>query len=115
MILKRQQRLDMLVREVEIMKSINHENLVNMLDCFLEENIPEPKMTIAMELMAGGCLTDVVVYIALLDPQISYILVRCLKGLEFMHESLIIHRDLKSDNVLLCIFYALGYIFEKNY
>jgi serine/threonine protein kinase len=47
---ERQSRKNLLVREVEIMKLIKHENMVSFLECFVENS----KLWIEMELMEGG-------------------------------------------------------------
>lgn len=54
-----------------------------------------------MDYLEGGNLTDVVVKTELDEGQIASILRECLKALYFLHSRSIIHRDIKSDNVLL--------------
>lgn len=56
-----------------------------------------------MELMSGGCLTDIVQErsISLSERVISQIIKQTLEGLAYIHNKHIIHRDIKSDNVLI--------------
>ena len=56
-----------------------------------------------MELMPGGCLTDIVQdrSINLSEKVIAQIMKQTLEGLEYIHNKHIIHRDIKSDNVLI--------------
>lgn len=54
-----------------------------------------------MEFMMGGKLTDIVLAHSFSEPQIAYICRECLLGLNYMHENNRIHRDIKSDNVLV--------------
>ncbi|GAM19688.1 hypothetical protein SAMD00019534_028630 [Acytostelium subglobosum LB1] len=59
---------------------------------------------VAMEFMGGGCLTEVLEQfstIKLTESQIAYICAESLKGLAYIHNQYRIHRDIKSDNILL--------------
>jgi p21-activated kinase 2 len=53
--------------------------------------------------MDGGCLTDIVYgYTKKIPENISaYIMREILLGLDFIHDKKQIHRDLKSDNILV--------------
>jgi len=57
-----------------------------------------------MEFMGGGCLTDILdvfAYLQLSEEHIAYIAKETLKGLRYFHKHHRIHRDIKSDNILL--------------
>ena len=79
------------------MRELNHPNLVNYQELFLERD----SLMMVMELMDGGALTDVVLYTILSERQIAAVTKEVLQGLQFLHKHGVVHRDLKSDNVLL--------------
>ena len=56
-----------------------------------------------MELMSGGCLTDIVqeTDLKLSEKVIAQIMKQTLEGLAYIHSKHVIHRDIKSDNVLI--------------
>ncbi|KAK6950112.1 hypothetical protein Daesc_008438 [Daldinia eschscholtzii] len=87
--LAHQPRKELIVNEIMVMKDSKHRNIVNFLDAFLRNNNAE--LWVVMEYMEGGALTDVIDNNPVItEEQISTI---CLEN--------IIHRDIKSDNVLL--------------
>ncbi|EWG48478.1 STE/STE20/PAKA protein kinase [Fusarium verticillioides 7600] len=83
-----------------VMKDSRHRNIVNFLDAFLRNNNAE--LWVVMEFMEGGALTDVIDNNpSISEEQISTICHETCRGLQHLHSQNIIHRDIKSDNVLL--------------
>jgi protein-serine/threonine kinase len=98
--LAHQPRKELIVNEIMVMKDSKHRNIVNFLDAFLRNNFTE--LWVVMEYMEGGALTDVIDNNPVItEDQISTICLETCRGLEHLHQQSIIHRDIKSDNVLL--------------
>jgi len=96
--LSHQPRKELIVNEILVMKESQHPNIVNFLDSHLVRNV---ELWVIMEYMEGGALTDVIDNNTLEEDQIAAICLETCKGLEHLHAQSIIHRDIKSDNVLL--------------
>jgi serine/threonine protein kinase len=56
---------------------------------------------VVMEYMNGGQLTQIVEKTVLDEGQMAAVTKECLEALQFLHNKNIIHRDVKSDNVLV--------------
>ncbi|KAF9468394.1 kinase-like domain-containing protein [Collybia nuda] len=96
--LSHQPRKELIVNEILVMKESQHANIVNYLESYLVKN---NELWVVMEYMEGGALTDVIENNSLEEDQISSICFETCKGLGHLHSQSIIHRDIKSDNVLL--------------
>lgn len=98
--LAHQPRKELIVNEIMVMRDSRHKNIVNFLDAFLRNNNSE--LWVVMEFMEGGALTDVIDNNpTITEDQISTICLETCRGLHHLHSQKIIHRDIKSDNVLL--------------
>lgn len=88
-----------MVAEIKAMKSAQHPNIVTYVDGFLYSD----ELYIVLELMDAGALTDVIDHFKgpMSEPMIAFCARETLKGLNHIHSSGHIHRDIKSDNVLL--------------
>ncbi|KAK9710678.1 Protein kinase [Basidiobolus ranarum] len=96
--LAHQPRKELIVNEIVVMKEAQHPNIVNYLDSYL---VTANELWVVMEYMEGGALTEVIDNNTLTEGQIATICRETCRGLLHLHHQNIIHRDIKSDNVLL--------------
>lgn len=90
-------RTELIENEIRMMlKCRDHVNVVQYFDTYLKHD----ELWIVMEFINGGKLTDCL-YLSMTEHHISAILKQVLLTLVHMHEKKMIHRDIKSDNVLL--------------
>ncbi|XP_017784684.1 PREDICTED: serine/threonine-protein kinase PAK mbt [Nicrophorus vespilloides] len=95
--LRKQQRRELLFNEVVIMRDYHHPNIVEMYDSYLVND----ELWVVMEFLEGGALTDIVTHSRMDEEQIATVCKQCLKALAYLHSQGVIHRDIKSDSILL--------------
>jgi len=89
-----------LITEVDMMNTLRHPNIVKFLSAYRVEG----DLWVVMEFMGGGSLTDILELhkdLEIKEEYIARIMLESLKALEYIHSLHRIHRDIKSDNILL--------------
>ncbi|KAK5905322.1 hypothetical protein CesoFtcFv8_006798 [Champsocephalus esox] len=95
--LRKQQRRELLFNEVVIMRDYHHDNVVEMYNSYLVGD----ELWVVMEFLEGGALTDIVTHTRMNEEQIATVCLSVLKALAVLHTQGVIHRDIKSDSILL--------------
>jgi len=95
-----QENHKLFITEISIMKTSKHRNVVD----YIESYIVGDQLWVVMEFMGGGCLTEVLEQfecVQMTEPQMAYCCLETLRALTYVHSLHRIHRDIKSDNILL--------------
>ncbi|XP_064260630.1 serine/threonine-protein kinase PAK 3-like isoform X2 [Passer domesticus] len=95
--LKGLKRKQLTFNEIMIMKKYRSPSVVNYLDSYLLGE----ELWLVMEYMDGGALSDIISKSYLSEDEMAAISRECLQGLDFLHSNYVIHRDVKSENILL--------------
>ncbi|MBN3326266.1 PAK6 kinase, partial [Atractosteus spatula] len=97
--LRKQQRRELLFNEVVIMRDYQHRNVVEM----YKSALVEEELWVIMEYLQGGALTNIVSETRLNEEQIATVCEAVLQALAYLHSQGVIHRDIKSDSILLTV------------
>ncbi|RNF09631.1 putative p21-activated kinase 3, partial [Trypanosoma conorhini] len=93
-----------LVKEISLLKALHHPNIVTLHDCYRKGS----HLFLVMELMDGGKLTDLLFplegeRVVFTEAQLATLMREVLQALLCLHNSRCVHRDVKSDNILLSL------------
>ncbi|NXQ56621.1 PAK3 kinase, partial [Anthoscopus minutus] len=85
------------LKEILVVREKKNPNIVT----YLESYLANGDVWMVMEYMDGGSLAQVVSHKRMLVGHMATVCRECLQGLAFLHANQVIHRDIKSSNILL--------------
>lgn len=95
---KKKRMLDALEGEIELLKELQHENIVQYLDSYADGT----HLNIFLEYVPGGSVVALLRnYGAFEEPLVRNFVKQILQGLSFLHGKDIVHRDIKGANILV--------------
>ena len=94
---KLEKHKDNLEQEIKIMKSLQHDNIVNLLDVVEADG----HIFLIMEHCGGGDLKKYMNHRPMREKPLKMYMRQLMEGLKYLHERNIMHRDLKPHNLLL--------------
>ncbi|GAA6061960.1 hypothetical protein JCM10212_002002 [Sporobolomyces blumeae] len=95
---RKKSMLEALEREIELLKVLQHENIVQ----YLDSSTDAQHLNIFLEYVPGGSVAALLSnYGAFEEALVSKFVRQILTGLEYLHEREIIHRDIKGANILV--------------
>lgn len=88
-----------LLNEIGLQSMSQHPNVVRCIEAIKGKE----DLCIVMELVHGGSLTDMLIPSSPMpEPCIAFVCKHMLMALAFLHRQFRLHRDIKSDNILVC-------------
>eukprot|EP00762_Andalucia_godoyi_P000223 ANDGO_02426.mRNA.1 Serine/threonine-protein kinase pakC len=95
--MKKDTKVEALVNELATMQACQHPNVVRYYGAYKVED----ELWIVMDLMPGGKLTDLLYEVQLTEPEVATVCRESILALKYMHDKKFVHRDIKSDNLLI--------------
>lgn len=95
---RKKSMLEALEREIELLKTLQHDNIVQYLDSYADGT----HLNIFLEYVPGGSVAALLRnYGAFEEPLVRNFVKQILHGLNFLHSQDIVHRDIKGANILV--------------
>lgn len=95
---RKRSMLDALDREIELLKTLQHENIVQ----YLDSSADDEHLNIFLEYVPGGSVAALLrEYGSFEEILVKKFVTQILQGLNYLHERDIVHRDIKGANILV--------------
>ncbi|EKX39401.1 hypothetical protein GUITHDRAFT_76412, partial [Guillardia theta CCMP2712] len=91
------QTLVRLRREIQVLRSLNHKNIIQLYEIFEEDG----KLFMIMELCTGGELWHFLQRVELSEKRVARIIKGIVEAIHYCHQRHVAHRDLKLENLML--------------
>merc|ERR1712223_1242245 len=87
-------------RELRMLKHMNHENIIGLLDCFTPQCTLDEFTDVCMVThLMGADLNNIIKTQKLSDDHVQFLIYQIIRGMKYVDSAGIIHRDLKPSNI----------------
>ena len=99
---KEQMTVKEVMGEIETLRNLRHEAILHLKEYYVE--YAEKHVYVATEILYGGAVLDAILKMKderYTEAEAKVVVRRTLEGIDYMHQKLVVHRDLKLENLLL--------------
>ena len=88
--------------EIETLRSLKHDAILDLKEYFVAP--PESHVYVVTEMLHGGAVLDAILRMKderYTEAEAKVVVQRTLRGIDYLHKNLVVHRDLKLENLML--------------